>query len=504
MMPTANIQLARPAHTVTPAWALLVIGAIGIAMGFAAWVGGDAPLTVVVLLLVALAFVTVLYSPHIGISVFLTTFLINYPGVAKGSGYFTINNALGALFLGLLAWNYYQTRDAWYLREPLVRLLLLMGAALIVGTIVAEYTLPDSYIQNLMVRRIGAIRSGVDYTERQLFQYFSRVAFVIFVLEFIRTPRQLRAVYLTLLACILVAVPPALIQYSQTTGAEFRIFTKLVNWADNVNRFAFGCVLGIAFLFYFFSTARSVAPRIAAAVGAMLLLPLVLLSASRSGFLGLCLLGFLIGAGAFGAGASGLSRRSALTAVLILISLALISFFLLLSPRAQERVLNLNPFTTQRLEGATSAQQRTESAEESVALIKRYPLFGTGIGNFRWVNRYFHGSRWKPPHNSYLWAAAEGGIVLLVLYLTLYASLWRRLGRLRSAYAERPDLPLFPNLLRVYLLLVLFFSFFADVWLEVHVFLLIASAILLARWNTAVRASSHEPDGRELVAGAAS
>jgi O-antigen ligase len=153
----------------------------------------------------------------------------------------------------------------------------------------------------------------------------------------------------------------------------------------------------------------------------------------------------------------------------------------------------LNPFAEQRLEGATSAEQRAESAQESLALIRRYPLFGTGIGNFRWVNRYVHGTLWKPPHNSYLWAAAEGGGILLALYLALFWMLWRRLGRLRALYASDEDLPLFPNLLQVYLVLLLFFSFFADVWLDVHLFLLIAGAILMERWWVARSVEASPP-----------
>jgi O-antigen ligase len=463
------------------------MASIGAAMAGAAWTGGQWPLTVVVMLFIAGAFVTVIHSPHIGISVFLTTFLINYPAVARGAGYFTINNALGAIFLGLLAWDYFVHRDAWYVREPLVQLLLLIGAVMLAGTVIAEYTLPDAYIQKMFVRRIGALRSAVDLTERQLFQYFSRVAFVVFVLQFVRTPRQLRMVFLTLLACILAAVPPALLHYaSADVSAEgFRIRAPIVNWADNVNRFAFGCVLGMAFLFYLFTAARSMVVKISAALATVLLLPLVLLSASRSGFLGLGLLGALILRGTFGTREAGGSRAAAGAAVLTIFGLTVLTFFFVLTPRAQERVLNLNPFAAQRLEGSASAQQRAESVQESLALIRKYPIFGIGIGNFRWVNKYHHQSRWKPPHNSYLWAAVEGGVVLLALYLVLFWKLWRRLGRLRNAYVNRSYLQLFPHWLRVYMVLVLFFSFLADVWLEIHIFLLIAAAVLLEHWRQA-------------------
>jgi hypothetical protein len=73
--------------------------------------------------------------------------------------------------------------------------------------------------------------------------------------------------------------------------------------------------------------------------------------------------------------------------------------------------------------------------------------------------------------------------VLLTLYLVLFWKLWRRLGRLRAAYVDRSDLQLFPHWLRAYMVLVLFFSFLADVWLEIHIFLLIAAAVLLEHWR---------------------
>ena len=234
-MSTTALQLQRPATVATtPAWVLLLLVGLGVAMGGAAWVGGQWPLRVVVLLIVAAAFLLVLSRPHIGISLFLTTFLINYPGVARGIGPLTINNVLGIVFIGLLAWNYYTTRDAWYLREPLVWMLLLVGGVLVLSTIAAEYGFPDAYIQRLIKRPIG-VKAAFDFTGRWLFQYFSRVAFVLFMLQFIRTPQQLRAVFLTLLGCILAAVPPALIQYFQgaAVGSEFRIDVEIVNWADN-------------------------------------------------------------------------------------------------------------------------------------------------------------------------------------------------------------------------------------------------------------------------------
>ena len=482
-MTVTAVQLQRPAAPAsTPVWMVLSIGAAGVAMALAAWAGGQWSLTVLVMMLLAGALVLVVSRPHIGISLFLTTFLINYPAVTKGVGYLTINNVLGAVFLSLLAWDYYVKRDAWYLREPLVWMLLAIGAVMVASTIGAEYTSPDSYIQASVRRSIGDPHARLDHTQRWLFQYFSRVAFVTFVLNFIRTPRQLRMVFLTLLACILAAVPPALLSYSRMAENEFRMVSQTVNWADNVNRFAFGCILGVAFLYQLFMSARSTWAKASAMLGTVVLLPLVPLAASRSGFLGLFLLGTLVVSGQFGFREGGGSHAAALAAVLMSIGLVLLTFMFALGPKARERVLNINPFAAERLEGARSTEQRSAAVEESLALIRMHPLLGVGVGNFRWVNKYYHDS-FKPPHNSYLWAAAEGGLVLLAAYLMLFRLLWRRLGRLRARYARRSDLPYFPHWLRVYMILLMFFSFFADVWLEEHIFLLVASAVLLDRWR---------------------
>ena len=133
-MSSAVVRLQHPrASAATPAWVALPIVVFGAAMAVATWIGGQWPLTLLVLLFVGASFVVVLNRPHIGISLFLTTFLINYPGVARGVGPLTINNLLGIMFLALLAWNYYTTRDTWYLREPLLWMLMAIGAVLVLA-----------------------------------------------------------------------------------------------------------------------------------------------------------------------------------------------------------------------------------------------------------------------------------------------------------------------------------------------------------------------------------
>jgi len=463
-----------------PFWLLLGFIVLGIAFTAAVAAGGYWPLTALVLTGVAAAFVVVLRLPHVGISLFLTTFLINYPSVARGAGPLTINNILGVLFLVLLLWDFYLHRDAWFLNDPLLYALVGIGALFIVGTVASVYTLPDDHVQRLIQKPIGAVYGKTDYTSRFMFQYFSRIAFVLFVLRFIRTPRQLLWVFVTMLFCILFAVPPALHAYVTATGTDVRALTRVVNWADNANRFAFGLLLGIAFFYYLSITTKAAWVKVVAVLGTLLLSPTILLSASRSGFMGMLLLGGMVMVGMFG-GATERSKRATLSGLLLALAVGLVTYFTILPPRMQERILNLNPFATSA-EGSQSTEFRYATIQNSLDIIAEHPIMGVGLGNFRWVHKYTHG-RFKPPHNSYIWALAEGGVPLLLAFLALFYALWRRLGRLRAAYEHHPVIPFFPNWLRVYIVLLLFFSFFADVWIEEHVFLLVGATILLDFWR---------------------
>src|SRR5262249_9786069 len=164
------------------------------------------------------------------------------------------------------------------------------------------------------------------------------------------------------------------------------------------------------------------------------------------------------------------SRTARSGAVLAFAGLGLITFFVILPEASRERILNLNPFSEQKLEGYKSTEMREATLKDSVVIIQEHPLLGVGLGNFRWVHKLDFG-KFKPPHNSYVWCLSEGGFPLLAAYLLLYWMVWRRLGALREAYADHPEIPCFPDWLRVYLVMFMFFSLFSDVWIQGHVFM---------------------------------
>src|SRR5690606_23724674 len=75
-----------------PGWALVATVVAGLGLGFAAMFN-DASLGVGTALVgLVFAGLLVLYKPHIGVIVIMSTMLMSYPAALRGVGPFTINN----------------------------------------------------------------------------------------------------------------------------------------------------------------------------------------------------------------------------------------------------------------------------------------------------------------------------------------------------------------------------------------------------------------------------
>lgn len=463
-----------------PAWALVLTVAAGLALGSAAFINDQRLGFGAALIGLVFAGLLVLYKPHLGVIVIMSTMLMSYPAALKGVGPFTINNLLGISLVLILAFQLYRNHDYWFLREPEIRLLIAIAIVLIAMQYVNKLIWPDIKYLLPKVQKSGheGFYGEVDVSGRWIFELLSRIAFTIFFVNWIRTAQQLKAVLYVIALCILAVVPtlgPDMIKGE----AEYRITSKVVGWAANINRFAFMMNVGIALFVYLASIAKSLPVKVFWLLAAGGCAPLVLLTASRSGFLGLCLIGGLL------LWSEQVPRRAKVFAAAGTATLGVLVFFFVLTDMHRERLTNLNPFSQEavsmREEGSRSSQVRVATLGEALDIIAQHPLTGVGLGNFRWVNAYLHGS-YKPPHNSYIWSAAEGGIFTLLLYLTLFGFLYTRVQKLRQKYKSHPQLPYLPDWLNLYLVLFFFFSIFADVWLEVHIYFMISIAIVLSRW----------------------
>jgi O-antigen ligase len=125
-----------------------------------------------------------------------------------------------------------------------------------------------------------------------------------------------------------------------------------------------------------------------------------------------------------------------------------------------------------------SAQGRQQTAAVAAKMIPRHPLFGVGIGNFNLERAVIDPTgTLGPPHNSYLWALSQGGIITFGLYLMTFVWVYRNLRELERNYEARfreVDLGWLVRAMRTAMVGFLFFSLFADMWHHILFFVFIS------------------------------
>jgi O-antigen ligase len=233
----------------------------------------------------------------------------------------------------------------------------------------------------------------------------------------------------------------------------------------------------ITFWWYLIRTKRNTALTVIGLGVVASLIFTVFLTASRSGVVGLGLLFYLLTR----------TRGGVSGGRLQVVALALLAIGVLLTvipTENLERLQNLNPFARgTRGVGNYSTERRVATVETGWQMFQDYPVFGVGLGNFREVARQVYlDPFWRPPHNSYIWSLSEGGIFCFVLYLLLFASTWRDIRWLQASRAVPPELRWIPAALEPSLVLLLFYSAFADIWLSPITYILLALVIVFRRY----------------------
>jgi O-antigen ligase len=419
----------------------------------------------------------VLVNPIVGIIALLGTLLLGLPGFLAGAGRLSANNLIGLILAGMVAIQLCMKRDFWFVRRPQVILLVLI-CAVFVASLVRSWNI---YIPAISLRK--------DFTENTLFLLFSRLAFLLMLLNFIKTRKHVILILLSLLAFTMVVIP-SVIENLATEGdeleltpgrpGEFRTTSNISSWGKNPNRLAFMCNVSILLIWMFAQIWSTKVIRIVTMPLMLMLAGLVLTTVSRSGFLSLGLVFIFL---LLQKGVSQAFRVGVVTAAVC----CALMFFLLLPARATERLLNLSTDQSERTEGWRSTQLRLETKEHAIEIIKQDPLLGIGPGNFRWLHRQLYPyslAAIKPPHDSYLWAATEGGMLALSLYLLLFCFIWRDIRAAHKRCSGGSWLWHVTRFLTGYLLLFLFFSNFADFWLEPHLYLLAGLSMLVKRFAT--------------------
>ena len=444
---------------------LLVAGGVGV--GTAAF-GPLAMLPIIGGVLVAL----VVTRPEYGIALFLSTFLMTYPKALQGSGFLTPNNVLGGLFLLLLTYKLYREEDWWFLRSREIQLLAFISLTYYLS---GRLNAPDATQMSLL-----GLGAGQAETLRT---FLGRVAFVVFFINFIRTPEHVRMVFVLALAFMVVSAFTGM-QGALTGGGIYggRAAGALgvIQAAYNPNRLAMFSILAMAGLWYLMQWLRVPGVRVFIIPTLIGLALTVLLTASRSGLLGL----------AVAVAAIVIDQRARISTLVnfVFAGVVLVVFMLPFVPaRTLERITNLPGTEAAEVgEGAGSLERREYTMGLAFELVRESPFLGVGLGNWD-VARFLKdpARSTAAPHSSYLLALVEGGVFCLLGFVGLLWCTWRNLREV-EAYVVDPAFPLrdlswIVKSCKVSFIVLVFFSLFADLWQMVILFWLVGLGVVMRR-----------------------
>ncbi len=471
-----NVAGARAARGAGPSirWSLAGLFVLGALLVLATVLGFEIPAIGMIVVIAVLAMVVV--QPSVGVLMLIANFLIaSYPSPIRGEGLLTINNILGIMLAVLMVAQLAQRPDFWFLRVPQFYVLLAIGAIFIIGTFTSYYAFPTLRVS------IGR-RRLLDQTGPMAEDFITHLAFLILTLQFIVQKRDMKRLMMIAGMCLIIVVPSALLGYA--SGHAYAGYRAAADFsaATNSNRLAFFCLIQIAFWWYFMRADPSPARTMLASGIIATLIFTVFLTASRSGVIGLGILFYMLTKTR--GGVSG--GRWQVVAVAIIAVGVLTT---VIPQENLERIQNLNPLATgTRDVGSHSTERRVDTIELGWHIFRDHPWFGVGLGNFREVARQIYvDPYWRPPHNSYVWSLSEGGIFCLLLYLLLFWYTWRDAKWLQGSPAVPHDLAWIVAALPACIVMLLFFSAFADIWLSPITYIVMAFTIALRHYVSARR-----------------
>ncbi len=189
---------------------------------------------------------------------------------------------------------------------------------------------------------------------------------------------------------------------------------------SNPNDLAFAVVLTLPFLLAFLVTSKNVFKKCLWALGMLIMLAALFLTASRAGFLNLVISGTVT---LYHFGIKG--KRPGLIIAVLLSGMLLLG---LAGGKLYDRFQALGGDSTTDESAYGSYQDRMFLMERAVDGIIHYPLFGLGANNFLTYSLI-----WHEVHMTYLQMGVEGGIPALIVYLLFIRCGFKNLKIMRKA-----------------------------------------------------------------------
>jgi O-antigen ligase len=182
------------------------------------------------------------------------------------------------------------------------------------------------------------------------------------------------------------------------------------------------------------------------------------------------------------------SFRASVTQLGAAVAVGALAVATIVPPMAWQRALNITTEDPHEV-GSSSVVKRETTINTGMEMLQDHPLLGVGLGNFREVSRQiYHDKFFRPPHNSFLWAAAEGGIVVFAGYMALLAFCWYELRAISRLVVRDPSVAYMAAALRIVFLLYCFFAAFADLFLNPIIYVLVGLIVTLHRYLESIPA----------------
>lgn len=450
----------------------------------------------------------VLRRPVVGVYILMTTFLFTYPAFLRGVGNLTINNVLGLMLVPLMFYEMVRDRSVWLLRfKPLILSGVIVAAMITSGI---YYTNTSEYVEQTAQEKIErsqrAQGPALIQTRDAAAKFMTRFAFLVLFVFFVRTRGDLYGTVAIVVAALLFtyfSVSTGEGQFGWGTG-RLRSLSEAggaIYAGRNPNKLAFFAQFVLTLLWY---ARRAIKrpiwyPLWASVIGLTFIV--IPLTGSRSGLLNLLffiLIVMLEGRFSYRK-IVGIGFTTLFIVVQFAYQTSVLDLFLpeQTAQRLSRIGVNAQVIEEESLLASGSAQGRFRTAQSAVSIWEEYPVLGVGIGNFETERAAVDPfGVVGPPHNSYLWALAEGGILAFALYLWIFGWTLRRIHDLKWEYEARygpMQLGWLVSALRTGLLGFLLFSFFADMWYHDFFYIIMGMCFVLIHLHEQYAATGQVP-----------
>jgi hypothetical protein len=312
--------------------------------------------------------------------------------------------------------------------------------------------------------------------------YAKSLCFFFFVVATVDTTRKLRILIIVYAATQVWRVLEPLEMHIRS--GYWGSFTSLGNWEYmdrlsgspydiiNPNGLAFVIIMTLPLLHLVFNPDRPAQRALLIGLVIAMCYALVL-SASRSGFLGLMFLLVLL-----------VWRSKHRAAYLLAGAVVVVVGIGLMTDLQRERYVSIFSHTAK---GGQTAEDRITGIQGDLVVSLRRPIFGHGLGTSREANANFRGAD-MPSHNLYLEVAEELGYVGLILVLMLIwgflKACWRAQQIVAATPMNDPRLRFLHHVARALVVVVavdLFFSFAAFGFMEPYWYFFGGLSVVAAR-----------------------